>query len=163
MLIVADFQMPLPDVVVVRIVGRRDFHAAGAQFGLRPGVGDERNLAAGQRQLQHAAGAGHVAEFFQLRQHFALPALDFVDLGLNLRLLLGRGVGQPLAKLVLPPASSAAAGSGCTATAVSPSMVSGRVVAMVTCVGSPGFGIDHRIVEVPEMALAPSRGTLRRR
>ena len=36
---------------------------------------------------------------------------------------------------------------------MSPSIVSGRVVAIVTCVGSPGFGLDHRILEVPEVAL----------
>ena len=32
-------------------------------------------------------------------------------------------------------------------------MVSGRVVAITTCVGSPGLRIDDRILEVPEMAL----------
>ena len=64
----------------------------------------------------------------------------------------GRG-GQLLAQLCFHGLSSAAAGSGCTATAVSPSIVSGRVVAIVTCVGSPGLRVDHRIAEVPEVAL----------
>ncbi len=91
--------MPLPDVVVVLIVGRRDFHAAGTQFGLCPGVGDERNPPTRERQFQHTAIAGHIAEFFQLRQHFALPALDFVQLSLNFGLFLGWGIGQPLAEI----------------------------------------------------------------
>ena len=50
------------DFVVVRIVGRRDLHAAGAQLGLGPFVGHQRNLAVQQRQPQLAAGAGHVAQ-----------------------------------------------------------------------------------------------------
>ena len=48
------------------------------------------------------------------------------------------------------------AGSGCTATAVSPSIVSGRVVAMVTRVrlaralSLGALGIDHRVVEADQ-------------
>ena len=63
----ANFRMALPDLVVVRIVGRRDFHAAGAKFRLGPFVGDERNLAAGERQFKHHAALGHVAQLNQLR------------------------------------------------------------------------------------------------
>ena len=53
-----------------------------------------------------------------------------------------------------PALSNAAAGSGCTATAVSPSIVSGRVVATITWSGSPGLAIfTHRVLDVPEVAL----------
>ena len=57
MLIDADLRVALPDFVVVGVVGGRDLHAAGAELGLGPFVGDERNLAAGERQLEHARRA----------------------------------------------------------------------------------------------------------
>ena len=59
-------RLPLADFVVVRVVGRRDLDAAGAQLGLGPLVGHQRNLAVQQRQPHLAAGAGHVAQLFQL-------------------------------------------------------------------------------------------------
>ena len=156
--------LPLPDFVVVRIVGRRDLHAAGAQFGLGPHVGHQAELAGSKRQHQLAAGDGHVAQLAQLRQQLPPAALaTSSSCRLKLRLLLVRGIGQPVFAARRSACPSAAAGSGCTATAVSPSMVSGRVVAMVTCVGSPGPRIDHRIAEVPEMALHRPRETPRRR
>ena len=52
----------LPHCVVVRIVGRRDLHRTRAEFRLRPFVGNERNLAASERQLQHHAALGHVTQ-----------------------------------------------------------------------------------------------------
>ena len=58
--------LPLAHFVVVRVVGRRDLHAAAAEFRLGPFVGDQRNLAVHQRQHQLAAGLGHVAELDQL-------------------------------------------------------------------------------------------------
>ena len=61
--------LPQADLVVVRIVGRRDLDAAAAQLGLGPLVGDQRNLAVQQRQHHLAAVGGHVAQLDQLRQH----------------------------------------------------------------------------------------------
>ncbi len=131
--------LPLADFVIVRVVGRRDLDAAGAQFGLGPHVGHERNLAVQQRQHQLAAGQRHVAQLHQQRQHVASAGREIVELRLDRLGVLLRCFGQFAAKLLLDLIERRA-GSGWTATAVSPSMVSGRVVAMVTCVGSPGRG-----------------------
>ena len=81
--------LPLADVVVVRIVGRRDLHAAGAQLGLGPFVGHERNLAVQQRQQQLAAGAGHVAQLDQaaaacVRRRSARSSSCACNVGLSL-------------------------------------------------------------------------------
>ena len=50
--------LPLADFVVVRVVRRRDLHAAAAQFRLGPFVGDERNLAV---QSAAASACGRAA------------------------------------------------------------------------------------------------------
>jgi hypothetical protein len=65
---------------------------------------------------------------------------DLVDLLLDLGAFCVDGAFSSLSGSTASAASSAPAGSGWTATAVSPSIVSGRVVAMVTWVGSPGPG-----------------------
>ena len=75
----------------------------------------------------------------KLREDRLAAAAKGVDLFLDVVLFLG-GAAASLARSSASALSSAAAGSGCTATAVSPSIVSGRVVAIVTCVGSPGCG-----------------------
>ncbi len=50
---IADFRVPLPTGVVVRVVRRRHLHAAGAEFGIGElAVGDDGNLPARVR-LQH--------------------------------------------------------------------------------------------------------------
>ena len=53
--------MALADFVVVEIVGRGDFHAAGAEFRIAVIVGDDRDAAADQRQLDKFADQGFVA------------------------------------------------------------------------------------------------------
>jgi len=59
--------MALADFVVVEIVGRGDFHAAGAEFRVAVIVGDDRDAAANQWQLDKFADQGFVA--FVVRVH----------------------------------------------------------------------------------------------
>ncbi len=75
--------MPLPHLEIVRVVRRRHLDEPGAELGIDDGVGDDRELAADQRE----------------------------------------------ASRVFPTSGFFFASSGLTATAVSPSIVSGRVVA----------------------------------
>ncbi len=156
--------LPQADFVVVRIVGRRDLHAAGAQLRLGPDVGDQRNLAVQQRQLHLAAVAGHVAQACPtaasiVRRRSARSSICFC----NVRLVLRRRGGQPLR------ASSASAlikrrgrigmhGHGRVAEHRFGPRGGDRHVRRLA-----RLGIDHRIAEVPEVALRRSRERLRRR
>ena len=108
--------------------------------GLAHGSATRGNLAAQQRQPQHAAVASHVAQLLQLRQHFADAAGESRPVGPATASLSRAGAAANFSSNSASACASAAAGSGWTATAVSPSIVSGRVVAIVTCVGSPGWG-----------------------
>ncbi len=72
-----------PDFVVIGIVRRSDLDAAAAQFGLGPGIGDQRDLAFQQRQPQQTPVSRHVAQLFELRQFTALPLLDLVQFRLH--------------------------------------------------------------------------------
>ena len=77
----------------------------------------------------------------ELREHLARGARAAASIcsSSSPRSLAGRGE-RSFRAARLRPCRTPPPGSGCTATAVSPSIVSGRVVAIVTCVGSPGFG-----------------------
>jgi hypothetical protein len=59
----------LADRVVVEVVRRRDLDAAGAEFEVDVGVGDDRDLAVGQRQLDHLADQVLVALVFRMDHH----------------------------------------------------------------------------------------------
>jgi len=72
----------------------RDLDTARAQFGLGPFVCDQRDHAIDQRQPQSAAGQGHVAELFQLRQQGPAALADRVDLPLDVLPFFGRRFGQ---------------------------------------------------------------------
>ncbi|MNI25655.1 hypothetical protein D3C73_793170 [compost metagenome] len=59
----------LADFVVVEVVGRGDFHAAGAEFRVAVIVGDDRDAAANQRQLDKFADQGFVAFIVRVNGH----------------------------------------------------------------------------------------------
>ena len=86
--------LPLADVVVVRVVRRRDLDAAAAQLGLGPLVRHQRDHAIGQRQEEFSAGQGHVAELFQLRQQRLAALANGVDFLLDVLPFFGRRFGQ---------------------------------------------------------------------
>ena len=91
--------LPAADVVVIRIVGRRDLHAAAAQLRLGPFVGHQRNLAIQQRQPNLAAGAGHVAQLLQSRQERAASFGQLIELSGDRRLIFLGRFGQLLSQL----------------------------------------------------------------
>ena len=108
----------------------------------------------GERELELRAALGHVAELHRAREDRLAAAAKDVDLRFDfVAFSLAGALLRVFRAARLRLCRAPPAGSGCTATAVSPSIVSGRVVAIVTCVGSPGLRIDHRILEVPEVAL----------
>src|SRR5690606_17515426 len=59
----------LADFIVVEVVGRGDLHAAGAELGVAVVVGDDRDAAAHQRQLDVAADQRLVALVFRVHGH----------------------------------------------------------------------------------------------
>ncbi len=61
--------MALADFVVVEIVGRGDFHATGAEFRIAVIVGDDRDAAANQRQLDKFADQSFVAFVVRVNRH----------------------------------------------------------------------------------------------
>ena len=56
----------LADFIVVEIVGRGDFHAAGAELWIAVVVGDDRDAAANQRQLNEFTDQGFIAFVFRV-------------------------------------------------------------------------------------------------
>ena len=56
----------LAHLVIVEVMRGRDLDHAGAEFTLDIGVGDDRNLALGQRQLHHLANQVRVALVFRM-------------------------------------------------------------------------------------------------
>ena len=79
------------DFVVVGVVRRGDFHRAGAQFGLRPDVGDERDFPVLNRQHDHSAVFRHFRQSRQQRQQFHPTFRQVCQLRFNFRLFLFRG------------------------------------------------------------------------
>jgi hypothetical protein len=59
----------LANSVVVEVMCRRDFDAAGAEFEIDVAVGDDRNFAIGQRQFHHLADHVLVALVFRVDHH----------------------------------------------------------------------------------------------
>ena len=53
--------MALPDLEVVGVVGRGDLDQAGAELAVDVGVGDDRDEAVGQRQLDALSDEGLIA------------------------------------------------------------------------------------------------------
>ena len=62
------FAVTAPDLIVIGVVARSDFHTTAAEFGFCPFVADERHRAVQQRQTHLTTGAGHGCELFKLRQ-----------------------------------------------------------------------------------------------
>src|SRR5471030_189946 len=58
----------LADFIVIEVVGRGDFHAAGAEFRVAVIVGDDRDAAANQWQLDKLADQGFIALIVQVHR-----------------------------------------------------------------------------------------------
>ena len=88
----ADLAVPLPHFVVVGVVRRRDLDAAGAERRIGPFVGDQRDLAARERQRHLAALLGERCDLHEVGDQLLLTleqSLEFL-LGVG-ALLVGRG------------------------------------------------------------------------
>ncbi|OQB54517.1 MAG: hypothetical protein BWX98_02292 [Candidatus Aminicenantes bacterium ADurb.Bin147] len=71
--------VPLPDAVVVGIVGRRDLDAAGPEGRIGPGVDDEREGAVEKRQAEAAPVAGHVPKAQQQGEDAAAARFEILE------------------------------------------------------------------------------------
>ena len=69
-----------PHLEVVGVVAGRDLHAAGADLGLCPLVGDQRYRPVEQRQADHAAGRRHLRQAAQAVQFGSAPPAQFGQL-----------------------------------------------------------------------------------
>ena len=145
---------PLPQahLVVVGIMGWRDLHAAAAHLWLGPCVGHERNLAAQQRQPNRATGPGHPRQPLKASEHLGAAGRDRVELRLDLRLLLGGGCRDFLPQ---PRLHRSKRGRGIgvhrngrvAQQRLGPRRGHGHIARL------PCLRIDHRIADVPEVAL----------
>ncbi len=90
--------LPQADVVIIRVVGGRDLHAAGAHLWLGPFVGDERDRAAEEGELHCAAGAGHRGQPFEAGQELGAAGGKILEGLVDLGVFLGRGGGPLLAE-----------------------------------------------------------------
>jgi len=75
--------MALADFVVVEIVGRGDFHAAGAEFRIAVIVSDDRDAATNQWQLNKLADQGLVAFVFRVYRNGSVAEHGFWTGGSN--------------------------------------------------------------------------------
>ena len=96
----ADLEVALPHHVVVRIVGRRDLHAARAELRLGPLVEDQRDLSVHEREHDRLAGLGHGHELEEVGEVRLAARLEAFQLGLGVWALLVVGLGQLGASLL---------------------------------------------------------------
>ncbi|EGF33004.1 hypothetical protein IMCC9480_1430 [Oxalobacteraceae bacterium IMCC9480] len=69
--------MALADCVVVVVMRRRDLHATGTEFLVNIAVGDDRDLAAAQRQRQHLADQVGIAHIGRIDRHGGIAQQGF--------------------------------------------------------------------------------------
>jgi len=143
--------MAQADFVVVGVVGRGDLHTPGAHLRPGPRVCHQRDLPLQQRQHHLSAGQGHLTKRDQLRKQLLAALADVVQLGLDLGLLLLGRCRQAGSKirfgLLQGPGRIRMHGHGRIAQhGFRPSGGDCHV-----CRFARG-GIDHRVVEVPEMS-----------
>ena len=139
------------DFVVVRVVGRRDFDTSSPHLGLGPLVGDQRNLSPEKRQFEHPPVARHITKPDQVGEHLRLPTLHLVELSLNLRFQLLRRRGQTLLQignrlLQCRRGERMHRDRRIAEHRLGPRRRNGHMGRLVR------LRVDHRIVEIPEMA-----------
>ncbi|MDT4818223.1 hypothetical protein FQZ97_513140 [compost metagenome] len=93
----------LADFIVVEVVGRGDLHAAGAELGVAVLVGDDRDAAAHQGQLDEGADQALVALVFRVHGNGAVAEHGFRTGGGDDQVVLAVGglvaVGQGVAQV----------------------------------------------------------------
>ena len=93
----------LADFVVVEVVGRGHLHATGTELRIAVVVGDDRNAAAHQRQLDEFADQRLIALIFRIHGHRAVTQHGFRTGGSNDQVVLAVGgggtVGQRVAQV----------------------------------------------------------------
>ena len=90
------FAVAAPDLVVVGVMARSDFHTTAAQFGFRPFIADERHRAVQEREAHHTTGPGHGCELFKLRQMRLASFFEPGHFGFQLAAFFWAGSGQAL-------------------------------------------------------------------
>ncbi len=73
--------MPLPDLVVVEIVCRSDFHAAAAERRVDVGIADDGDVALRERQANVAADQVPVALIIRMHRHRRISQHGFRPCG----------------------------------------------------------------------------------
>ena len=141
-----------PHLVVVRVVTGRDLDAPAAEFRLGPCVADERNRPVEQRQADHAPVPRHTGQSFQALQVRLAAVFQLREFGLERCRVFLPGATQPLSR----SGDQLVQGSGRIGVA------SDRGVAQHglgprrgddDVVGLARLRVDHRIAQMPEVAL----------